>query len=113
MPTTPVSPKVVSSAITAAATTLVMYLLGLVHFVAVMPDFVKAALLVLVTAGVTALAGWLARDPLRDLGAQHPAAPAPKRKRTQAGAVDLQYALACLVLALIAVVLVVFLVHLT
>lgn len=107
--TTPVSPKVVSSTITAAATTIVMYLLGLIHFIAVWPSPVKAALLVLVTAGVTYGAGWLVKDPLRPTpvaAAKHHPHATPADPRNEAGQVDAKYALVCVVLGLIAVVLV-------
>jgi hypothetical protein len=72
MASTPVSPKVTASASTAAFVTIVMYLLGLVHFIAVWPPEVKLALLVVVTSGLTWGAGYLQRDPLRK--------PAPVKK---------------------------------
>lgn len=68
MADTPVSPKVKSSATTAAAVTFVMYLLNLIPFVEAMPEVVKGALMVLVTAGLTWVAGYATTDPLRAPG---------------------------------------------
>ncbi len=65
MTSNPVSPKVTSATLTTAAVTLVMYVLGQISFVADMPELVKGALLVLVTAGLTFAAGYMRRDPLR------------------------------------------------
>ena len=67
MRSTPVSPKVTAATVTAAATSLVMYLLAQVPFIAAMPAYVQGALLVIVTGAVTYVAGYLKRDPLRRL----------------------------------------------
>lgn len=66
--TNPVSPKVISSTVTVAVTTLVMYLLGQIDAISAMPDTVQAALLVVVTAGVTYVAGYATTDPRRQVG---------------------------------------------
>ena len=64
-PSSPISPKVSSATVAAAVTTLVMYVIGQVPFVAAMPAVVQGALLVLVSAGATFGAGYLRTDPLR------------------------------------------------
>ena len=69
---TPVSPKVTAATVTAAVTTLVLYLLAQVAFIAAMPAYVQGALLVIVTGAVTYVAGYLRRDPLRRFtGGEH------------------------------------------
>ena len=65
MATTPVSPKVKAGSLSGATSVLVLYLLSQIHLVAALPDPVKAAALVLITAGVTWVAGYLKTDPLR------------------------------------------------
>ena len=74
MSDTPTSPKVTASTTGAAAAALLMYLLGLLPVVDAMPDAVKGALLVLVTAAVSYAAGWLKSDPLRRYSGEHSAA---------------------------------------
>lgn len=68
---TKVISSTVSGGITAAVVTLVMYALGSIPFVALMPSSVQAALLVIVTGGVTAgatfVAGWLAKHTFRSV----------------------------------------------
>lgn len=63
--TSPISPKVSSATIATAVTTLVMYVLGQVSFIAAMPAVVQGAVLVLVSTGATFAAGYLVTDPLR------------------------------------------------
>lgn len=73
---TPVSPKVTAASVTSAVTVLVMYLLHLVPFIAAFPVPVQGALLVIVTGAVTYVAGYVRRDPLRNLlayGGKHSA----------------------------------------
>lgn len=70
---TPTSPKVTAATVTASVTTVVMYLVGQVPYVAAFPDDVKLAVLVIVTGLVTYVAGYLRRDPLRTwLAVNHP-----------------------------------------
>lgn len=56
----PVEAKVTRAGIAAAGTTLVLYCLSLVPFVAAMPAPVAGALLVIVSGGVTYGVAWLA-----------------------------------------------------
>ncbi len=65
MPDNPVSPKVSSAAVATALVTLMMYVLAQVDWVAGLPEPLKAALLVLVSAGAAWVAGYLPTDPLR------------------------------------------------
>lgn len=67
MAESPVSPKVTVATVTTAVVTLVMYLLDQLAFVAAMPGLVRGALLVLITAGVTGIAAYWKKDPLRIL----------------------------------------------
>lgn len=88
MASTPVSPKVHAAGMSVAAVTLVMYLLDQIPAVASMPVSAKGAVLVLVNLGVGYLAGWLATDPLRNLGAKFDNNPATApTKRNEAGQV--------------------------
>ena len=64
----PVSPKVASASVAAAVATVLMYILDTITFINEMPEVVKGALLVLVTSGLTFLAGYMRRDPLRRTG---------------------------------------------
>lgn len=61
-----------ASGTSGAAITLVMYLLSLIHAVGAMPDYAKAALLVIVTGVVTTVAtlvaGWWAKHTPRPEG---------------------------------------------
>lgn len=61
----PVSPKVTATSTTAAVVVILMHLLGQLDLIAAWPGEVRLALLVLVTAAVTFVAGYLTRDPLR------------------------------------------------
>lgn len=56
----PTERKVTAATIAAAVTTLLLYLLSLVPFVADMPPFVYGAVVVLVTGLATYVVGWLA-----------------------------------------------------
>lgn len=61
----PVSPKVTTASVTAAITTLIMFVLDQIPWVRDMPTGVEGAILVLVTAGLTFFAGYQTTDPLR------------------------------------------------
>lgn len=100
---TPVSPKVHAAGISVAAVTLVMYLLDQIPAVAAMPATAKGAVLVIVTALVSYGAGWLAKDPLRNVGAAFDNNPATKpTKRNEAGQVTISWSLVIAVVLLLA-----------
>lgn len=60
-----VSPKVKASTISGSSAVVLLYLVGQIEFVEQMPEFVKAALMVLITGAVVFLGGYVKRDPLR------------------------------------------------
>lgn len=78
---TKVIASTISGGASAAVVTLIMYALGSIPFVAMMPSSVQAALLVIVTgaatAGATFLAGWLAKHTFRAAAVVVPPADAP------------------------------------
>ncbi|GAA1909485.1 hypothetical protein GCM10009737_08450 [Nocardioides lentus] len=68
---TPVSPKVTASSLTAAATAVVLWLLTEIPFVDQAPPLVQASIALLVVGGPTFLVGYRRRDPLRLVVGQH------------------------------------------
>lgn len=71
VPDAPVSPKVTAATLTAATTTVVLWLLTLVPVVDEAPAPVMAALALLLVGGPTFLAGYWRTDPLRSTGGEH------------------------------------------